>query len=236
MKTLKSLILTTAIVCCGVIGANAQVGGQKFAYVDSDYILSNIPEYGDAQEELNTLSTKWENEVKAIYDKVSEMYKKYQTEMVLLSEDQKRAREQEIINKEQEAKTLQMQYFGSEGQLYQKRTELVQPIQEKIYTALTELSQTKGYTFVFDLASGTSILYASDKVDISDDVLDQLSNVMQTVRREDRKRANAAAAATSTSGKTNASAKPSTTTKPSTPSKTSAPSGGKTAPLKVGKK
>ena len=236
MKTLKSLILTAAIVCCGVIGANAQVGGQKFAYVDSDYILSNIPEYGDAQEELNTLSTKWENEVKAIYDKVSEMYKKYQTEMVLLSEDQKRAREQEIINKEQEAKTLQMQYFGSEGQLYQKRTELVQPIQEKIYTALTELSQTKGYTFVFDLASGTSILYASDKVDISDDVLDQLSNVMQTVRREDRKRANAAAAATSASGKTNASAKPSTTTKPSTPSKTSAPSGGKTAPLKVGKK
>lgn len=230
MKTLKSLILTAAIVCCGVIGANAQVGGQKFAYVDSDYILSNIPEYGDAQEELNTLSAKWENEVKAIYDKVSEMYKKYQTEMVLLSEDQKRAREQEIINKEQEAKTLQMQYFGSEGQLYQKRTELVQPIQEKIYTALTELSQTKGYTFVFDLASGTSILYASDKVDISDDVLDQLSNVMQTVRREDRKRANAAAATTSTSGKTNASAKPSTTTKPSTPS------GGKTAPLKVGKK
>ena len=93
MKTLKSLILTAAIVCCGVIGANAQVGGQKFAYVDSDYILSNIPEYGDAQEELNTLSTKWENEVKAIYDKVSEMYKKYQTEMVLLSEDQKRARD-----------------------------------------------------------------------------------------------------------------------------------------------
>ena len=113
--------------------------------------------------------------------------------MVLLSEDQKHAREQEIINKEQEAKTLQMQYFGSDGQLYQKQTELIQPIQEKIYTALTELAQTKGYTFIFDLASGTSILYASDKVDVSDDVLDQLSNVMQTVRREDRKRANAAA-------------------------------------------
>ena len=111
--------------------------------------------------------------------------------MVLLSEDQKRAREQEIVNKEQEAKNLQMQYFGAEGRLYQKRTELVQPIQEKIYTALTELANTKGYTFVFDKASGTSILYASDRVDISDDVLDQLSNVMQTVRREDRKRAGA---------------------------------------------
>jgi outer membrane protein len=137
--------------------------------------------------------------VKAIYDKVSAMYKKYQTEMVLLSEDQKRAREQEIVNKEQEAKNLQMQYFGSEGKLFQKRSELVQPIQEKIYTALTELSQTKGYTFVFDIASGTSILYASDKVDISDDVLDQLSNVMQTVRREDRKRSAAGNAASSSS-------------------------------------
>jgi len=205
MKTLRSLLLTAAIVCCGVFSANAQIGGQKFAYVDSDYILSNIPEYGDAQEELNTLSAKWQNEVKALYDKVSEMYQKYQTEMVLLSEDQKRAREQEIINKEQEAKNLQMQYFGAEGQLYQKRTELVQPIQEKIYIALTELAQTKGYTFVFDMASGTSILYASDKVDVSDDVLDQLSNVMQTVRREDRKRANTAAPGTS--GKTNTPAK-----------------------------
>ena len=205
MKALKSLFLTAAIVCCSVISASAQIGGQKFAYVDSDYILSNIPEYGDAQAELEALSTKWNNEVKAIYDKVSEMYKKYQTEMVLLSEDQKRAREQEIVNKEQEAKNLQMQYFGSDGQLYQKRTELVQPIQEKIYTALTELSQTKGYTFVFDLASGTSVLYASERADISDDVLDQLSNVMQTVRREDRKRANAAA------GKTNASSSSSKT-------------------------
>lgn len=216
MKALKSLFLTAALVCCSVIAANAQIGGQKFAYVDSDYILSNIPEYGDAQAELEALSTKWQNEVKAIYDKVSEMYKKYQTEMVLLSEDQKRAREQEIVNKEQEAKNLQMQYFGSEGQLYQKRTELVQPIQEKIYTALTELSQTKGYTFVFDMASGTSILYASDRADISDDVLDQLSNVMQTVRREDRKRANVASGNTK-SGKSNAS------------------SGGKSTSVKTGK-
>ena len=202
MKTLKSLLLTVALVCCGTFSAYAQIGGQKFAYVDSDYILSNIPEYADAQEELNALSTKWENEVKAIYNKVSEMYKKYQTEMVLLSEDQKHAREQEIINKEQEAKNLQIQYFGSEGQLYQKQTELIQPIQEKIYTALTELAQTKGYTFIFDLASGTSILYASEKVDVSDDVLDQLSNVMQTVRREDRKRANAAASTGSKSSST----------------------------------
>ena len=188
MKKLKSLLLTAAIVCCGVMGANAQIGGQKIVYVDSEYIMENIPEYADAQEELNALSIKWQNEIKAVMDRVSEMYSKYQTEMVLLSEDQKHAREQEIVNKEQEAKTLQMQYFGADGQLYQKRTELVQPIQEKIYTAMQELAQTKNYAFILDMASGTSILYASDKNDISDEVLDQLGNVMQTVRREDRHR------------------------------------------------
>ena len=93
-----------------------------------------------------------------------------------------------------------MQYFGSEGQLYQKRTELIQPIQEKVYTAMQELAQQKNYGFILDIASGTSILYASDKNDVSDDVLDQLGNVMQTVRREDRKRANAAAGMNSGAG------------------------------------
>ena len=191
MKAFKTLILTAALVCGGMMTTQAQIlgGAQKIVYVDSEYIMENIPEYGDAQEELNSLSTKWQNEVKALYDKVSEMYSKYQTEMLLLSEDQKRAREQAIIDKEQEAKNLQMQYFGAEGQLYQKRTELIQPIQEKIYTAMKEVAQSKNYAFVLDLASGTSVLYANDKNDISDDVLDQLGNVMQTVRREDRRKA-----------------------------------------------
>ncbi|MBR3428347.1 MAG: OmpH family outer membrane protein [Bacteroidales bacterium] len=189
MKTIKTLILTAALVCGGIMTANAQIGGgQKIVYVDSEYIMSNIPEYGDAQAELETLSNKWQKEVKALYDKVEEMYSKYQTEKLLLSEDQKTAREQAIVAKEQEAKNLQMQYFGSEGQLFQKRTELVQPIQEKVYTAMKEIAQSKNYAFVLDLASGTSVLYANDKNDISDDVLDQLGNVMQTVRREDRKK------------------------------------------------
>ena len=191
MKAFKSLILTAALVCGGIMTANAQLlgGSQKIVYVDSEYIMENIPEYGDAQEELNSLSAKWQKEVKAVYDKVEEMYNKYQTEMLLLSEDQKRAREQAIVAKEQEAKNLQMQYFGSEGQLYQKRTELIQPIQEKVYTAMKDLAQSKNYGFILDIASGTSVLYASDKNDISDEVLDELGNVMQTVRREDRRRA-----------------------------------------------
>ena len=223
MKALKTLILTAALVCGGMMTAHAQLGGgQKIVYVDSEYIMENIPEYGDAQEELNALSTKWQKEVKAVYDKVEEMYTKYQTEMLLLSEDQKRAREQAIVAKEQEAKNLQMQYFGSEGQLYQKRTELIQPIQEKVYTAMKELAQTKNYSFILDLASGTSVLYASDKNDVSDDVLDQLGNVMQTVRREDRRRT-AVGSGTTSSGSKTGSAKPAatkpttnTTTKPTT--------------------
>ena len=191
MKAIKTLILS-ALLFGGIMSAQAQLvgGSQKIVYVDSEYIMENIPEYGDAQEELNALSAKWQAEVKAVYDKVEEMYSKYQTEMLLLSEDQKHAREQAIIAKEQEAKNLQMQYFGSEGQLYQKRTELIQPIQEKVYTAMQELAQQKNYGFILDLASGTSVLYANDKNEVSDDVLDQLGNVMQTVRREDRKKAN----------------------------------------------
>ena len=202
MKAFKTLILTAALVCGGIMTAHAQIvgGGQKIVYVDSEYIMENIPEYGDAQEELNALSAKWQKEVKAVYDKVSEMYSKYQTEMLLLSEDQKRAREQAIVDKEQEAKNLQMQYFGSEGQLYQKRTELIQPIQEKVYTAMKEVAQTKNYAFIFDMASGTSILYASDKFDVSDEVLDQLGNVMQTVRREDRRKASSGTVGGTTSG------------------------------------
>lgn len=200
MKTVKSLLFVAAMLCLGITSAQAQ-GQQKLAYVDSEYIMANIPEYLDAQEELNTMSTKWQNEIKAIYTKVEKMYRDYQTESVLLSEDQKQAREQEIINKEQEAKNLQMQYFGTEGTLYQKRTELIQPIQEKIYNAINELAMTKGYGFVFDLASGTSILYASEKNDISDDVLDQLGNVMQTVSRESRKKASAGSNSMTPSGK-----------------------------------
>ena len=235
MKAFKTLILTAALVCGGLMTAHAQIGGgQKIVYVDSEYIMENIPEYGDAQEELNALSDKWQKEVKAVYDKVSEMYSKYQTEMLLLSEDQKRAREQAIVDKEQEAKNLQMQYFGAEGQLYQKRTELIQPIQEKVYTAMKEVAQTKNYAFILDLASGTSVLYASEKNDVSDDVLDQLGNVMQTVRRENRHKGGATAAKGGNKGASVSGGKgASTNNKVNTNSgKTNNSEGSKNAPVK----
>lgn len=180
-------ILSALIIVLGFVGATAQ--NQKFAYVDTDYIMANIPEYNDAQETLNQLSAKYEKEISDLYAKVEQMYKSYQAESILLSEDQKHSREEAIIAKEQEAKAKQMEYFGPEGTLYSKRNELVEPIQEKVFNAISEMSKTRGYTFVFDIASGTTVLYANDKVDISDDILDEIGNIMQIVRREDRKKA-----------------------------------------------
>lgn len=187
MKTKKSILFIVVMFVMGITALNAQQA-QRIAYVDSNYILENIPEYGDAQEEINSLSKGWENEIKAIKQTVEEMYREYQSESVLLSEAQKRKKEEEIVAKEQEARNLQMQYFGPDGELFTKRTELIQPIQEKIYNAINQIAMTKNYAFVFDKATGTTILYCNDKNDISDDVLDEIGNVMQTVRREDRKR------------------------------------------------
>ena len=187
MKTRKSLLLLAFIMMLGISTVKAQ-GNQKFAYVDTDYILQNIPEYGDAQEEINQMSLKWEKELKTLRDKVAQMKRDYQTESVLLSDDMKNKKEEAIAAKEQELAALQMQYYGPEGELFSKRVELIQPIQEKIYNAINQVAQVKNYSFVFDKAAGTTILYCSDKFDISDDVLDEIGNVMQTVRRQDRKR------------------------------------------------
>lgn len=196
MKTTKLLLLAFMIML-GISSVKAQTS-QKFAYVDTDYILQNIPEYGDAQEEINQMSLKWEKELKALHNKIEQMKRDYQTESVLLSEDMKKKKEDAIAAKEQEFATLQMQYYGPEGELFSKRVELIQPIQEKIYNAINQVAQVRNLAFVFDKASGTTVLYCNDKLDISDDILDEIGNVMQTVRRQDRKRSNAAA----TTGKT----------------------------------
>lgn len=191
MKNKKLLLFLTAMLVVGLGRTNAQLN-QKFAFVDSEYILQNIPEYGDAQEQINQLSTKWEKEIKTLRTKLDELKHDYQVESILLTEDQKRKKEESIAAKEQEIVELQMQYFGPEGQLFAKRAELIQPIQEKIYNAINQLALVKNYAFVFDKASGTTILFCNDKNDISDDVLDEIGNVMQTVRKEDRKRSGAA--------------------------------------------
>ena len=187
MKTNKSILLLAVMFLLGITVTNAQQN-QKIAYVDSDYILENIPEYGDAQEEINQLSKKWEKEITALFQEAQELDREYQAESVLLSEDQKRKKKEAIAAKRQEAENLRMQYYGPEGELFVKRAELIQPIQEKVYNAINQVALTKNYAFVFDKAAGTSMLYCNEKNDISDEVLDEIGNVMQTVRREDRKK------------------------------------------------
>lgn len=189
MKTTKSLLLLAFLMMLGFSSALAQIS-QKFAYVDTEYILQNIPEYGDAQEEINQMSVRWEKELRALRTKIDQMKRDYQTESVLLSDDMKRKKEEAIAAKEQEFATLQMQYYGPEGELFSKRNELIQPIQEKIYNAINQVAQVRNLAFVFDKAAGATILYGNDKLDISDDILDEIGNVMQTVRRQDRKRSN----------------------------------------------
>lgn len=189
MKRLASVLIIVMCMTLGMIRVQAQ-GNQKIAYIDTEYILQNIPEYSDAQEEINQMSANWAKELKKLQNKIDQMVREYQTESVLLSDDMKTKKETAIAEKEQELSNLQMQYFGPEGELFSKKVELIQPIQEKVYNAIQQVAQVKNYAFVLDKAAGNTILYCNEKFDISDDVLDEIGNVMQTVRRQDRQRSN----------------------------------------------
>jgi len=147
---------------------------QKFAFVDSDYILQNIPSYNAAQTQLDKASEDWEAEVAVEYTEIETMYKTYQSERVLLTDEMKKKREEEIIAKERQVKELQAKYFGPEGDLSKKRQELVKPIQDAIYKAVKELSAEGSYAVIFDTASGASILYSNPRYDLSDEVLEKM--------------------------------------------------------------
>ncbi len=165
----KNLLITVLLFLVGLT-ANAQ----KFALIDMEYILKNIPAYERANEQLNQISKKWQSEVEAIALEAQALYKNYQSEAVFLSEEQKTKKEEEIVGKEKEAQELKRKYFGPEGELYKKRESLMTPIQDEIYTAVKEISDTKGYTVIVDRASAASIIYASPKIDISNEVLVKL--------------------------------------------------------------
>ena len=147
---------------------------QKFAYVDTEYILSNIPNYEAAQSQLQEFSEKWEKEVNEIYANVEDMYKTYRAEMVLLTDEQKRKREDEITQKENDARALQMKYFGREGLLFKKRQELIKPIQDEVFDAIKELAEEGSFAVIFDISGSVSMLYTDPKYDRSDEVLEKL--------------------------------------------------------------
>lgn len=166
---MKKLIFLFIVLCSGL-----QVQAQKFALVDMEYILSNIPAYERANEQLNQTSKAWQNEIEALNEKAQTLYKNYQNESVFLSEAQKKEREKEIVDKEKEASELKKKYFGPEGELFKKRQSLIEPIQDEIYNAVKSISNSKGFKLVLDRASDASIIFASPSIDISNEVLSKL--------------------------------------------------------------
>ncbi len=162
------------VIALLLAGLSVSLQAQKFASVDVDYIMKNIPAFESANEQLSQISKKWQKEVDAKMKEVEQMYKNYQTELVFMSEKMKVKREEEIIAKEKEAHDLKRHYFGPEGELFKKRESLIKPIQDEIYTAIQEISAKEGYDVVFDKSSAMSAIYVSPKIDISDMVLKKL--------------------------------------------------------------
>jgi outer membrane protein len=167
---MKRTLFTIALALVGLLSVHAQ----KFALVDMEYILKNVPAYERANEQLNQVSKKWEGEVQALLNEVETLYRKYQSESVFLSDSQKTKAEEAIVAKEKEASELKKKYFGAEGELFKKRQSLMSPIQDEIYSAVKDICEKKGYQLILDRASGGSIIYASPKIDISDEILQRL--------------------------------------------------------------
>jgi outer membrane protein len=147
---------------------------QKFALVDMEYILKSIPAYERANEQLSQVSKQWQAEVEALNTEAQTLYKNYQNEVVFLSQEQKKQRQDAIVEKERQAADLKKQYFGPEGELFKKRTALMSPIQEEIYNAVKDVADQRGYQLVLDRASDTGIIFGSPKIDISSEVLRKL--------------------------------------------------------------
>ncbi len=158
-----ALLMTASAACA-----------QKFALLDMEYVLKNIPAYERANEQLNQVSKKWQAEIEALNTEAGTMYKTYQNEVVFLSEEQKKERQDAIMQKEKDASELKRKYFGPEGELFKKREALITPIQEEIYNTVKEKSDLRGYSLVVDRASDSGIIYGSPKIDISNEVLEKL--------------------------------------------------------------
>ena len=170
---LRSLFFAGLFAC---LSLGTGVSAQKIATIDMERILGSITEYQDAQEQLDQLAAKWQQEINQQYDDIKGMYNKYQAEQVLLTEDQRKAREDDIVAKEKAVRELQRRRFGAEGLLFERRQELVKPIQDAVYEAVEAYARTRGYDFMLDRASMPGIIFGSDAFDKTDDILRALQN------------------------------------------------------------
>ena len=162
-------------LCFGLI---LSIHAQKFAYVDSQYILDNLPEFTEAQTQLDELSVQYQTEIETKFAEVDKLRQDFQAQAVLLPEDMKKKKEQDINDKDKDAKNLQRQRFGKDGDLMRKRQELVKPIQEKVYNAIQEIATSSNYAVIFDKSGALTIMYSNPKYDISDEILDMLGASM----------------------------------------------------------
>ena len=164
----RILLLLCILISVGNIQA------QKFAYVDSQFILEHIPEYKQAKQELDNISYKWQEEIEIAYQDIDKLYRAYQTDKVLLTDKMRQDREDEIIQKEKDVQELQQLRFGTDGDLYKKQQELIRPIQNLIYNAIQEYAEQARYSVIFDKSSDLLMLYADDNLDKSEKILDYL--------------------------------------------------------------
>ncbi len=162
------------VVCLMAIACTFGAQAQKYALIDMDYILKKIPQYEMANEQLNQVSKRWQQEVETLAAAAESLYKQYQADQVYLTAEQKNQRENEILAKEKEVQDLRLRYFGPDGELYQKRNSLVGHIQDDIYNAVKEIAEKNNYSMVIDRASAESIIFASPKIDISKEVLQKM--------------------------------------------------------------
>lgn len=170
---MKKILLALSVVL--VTGMAAQA--QRYCVIDSKYILEKIPDYNNAQKQLDAASQGWQKEVDSKMQNIDQMYKSYQAERPMLSEDARKRREDEIVAKEKEAKDLQKKYFGYEGEVFKKRQSLVKPIQDRVYNAVQQYAQNRGYDMVYDKAGGITIFYADPKLDKSDEIVKLIPGV-----------------------------------------------------------
>ena len=165
-KLLISLMMFAGVALAGM--------AQKFALVDMEYILKNVPSYEMANEQLNQLSQRWQKEVEAKSTEADGLYKQYLADKVFLTAEQAKKREEEIVAKEKEVTELRYKYFGPEGELYKKRQTLMKPSQDDVYNAVKKLSEERGYQAIFDRASSSNIIFASPRIDVSNEVLNKM--------------------------------------------------------------
>ncbi len=177
---MKRGIITGIIILFSAVGALAQ----RFAYVDSEYILKHIPEYTSAQKQLDALSNQWQKEVDTRFVNIEKLYKAYQADQVLLTQDMRKRREDEIVEKEREAKEFQRIKFGYEGEVFQQRTRLVKPIQDRVAKAIQAVAENQSLDMVFDKNSEIMLLYASPRLDKSNDVITRLGYKPGTLAKQ----------------------------------------------------